>query len=145
MNTRYLFLIITVLMLAAYSAGCAANNGTGGDYANLIDNLRSAGAVVEPQGEASPDFLSAKRMIIIVNSGDVQVYEYDDAAAADAEAAFISSDGSSIRTATKITFVDWIAPPHFYKAGKLIVLYVGDSEAVLAVLERVLGPQFAGQ
>jgi hypothetical protein len=144
-NTRYLILITTIFMLVAYSTGCAADNGTGGDYANLIDNLRKAGAVVEPGGEVAPDFLSAKRMIISVNDSNVQVWEYDDAAAADAEAALISPDGFSLRTATKDTMVGWIAPPHFYRAGKLIVLYVGDSEAITAVLERVLGPQFAGQ
>jgi hypothetical protein len=124
---------------------CTANNGSGADYASLIDNLRKAGAVVEPQGEASPDFLSAKRMVMTVNGSNVTVWEYDDAAAADAEAALISPDGSSLRTDTKITLVDWIAPPHFYKAGKLIVLYVGESEDVIAVLECLLGPQFAGQ
>jgi hypothetical protein len=144
-NTRYLILIITILMLVAYSTSCAADSGRGGDYASLIDNLRKAGAVVEPRGEVAPDFLSAKRRVISVNDSNVQVWDYDDAAAADAEAALISPDGSSVHTATKITLVEWIAPPHFYKAGKLIVLYVGESEAVTVVLERVLGPQFAGQ
>jgi len=144
-NTRYLILIITILMLVACNTSCAADSGKGGDYASLIDNLRKAGAVVEPKGEVAPDFLSAKRRVISVNDSNVQVWEYDDAAAADAEAALISLDGFSVHTATKTTDVGWIAPPHFYKAGKLIVLYVGESEAVTVVLERVLGPQFAGQ
>jgi hypothetical protein len=144
-NTRYLILIITILMLVACSTSCAADSGRGGDYASLIDNLRKAGAVVEPRGEVAPDFLSAKRRVISVNNSNVQVWDYDDAAAADAEAALISPDGYSVHTATKITLVEWIAPPHFYKAGKLIVLYVGESEAVTVVLERILGPQFAGQ
>ena len=39
----------------------------------------------------------------------------------------------------------WVAPPHFYKAEKLIVLYVGESEAIIDILESVLGPQFAGR
>jgi hypothetical protein len=113
-------------------------------YISLIDNLREAGAVVEPRGEVALDFLSAKRRVISVNDSNVQVWEYDDAAAADAEAALISPNGSSVRTATKFTLVDWIAPPHFYKASKLIVLYVGDNQAVIDVLETVLGSQFAG-
>jgi len=145
-NTRYLILTITILMLVAYSAGCASDNsGKVDDYASLIDNLRKAGAVVEPGGEVAPDFLSAKRMVVSVNGGNVQVWEYDDAAAAYAEAALISPDGYSVRTATKVKSVDWIAPPHFYKAGKLIVLCVGESEAVTVVLDKVLGLQFAGQ
>lgn len=114
------------------------------DYISLIDNLREAGAVVEPRGEVAPDFLSAKRKVISVNDSNVQVWEYDDDDAADAEAALISPDGFSVHTATKITSVGWIAPPHFYKVGKLIVLYVGDNQAVIDVLETVLGSQFAG-
>jgi hypothetical protein len=144
-NTRYLILMIAIFMLVAYNTSCANDSRKGGDYASLIDNLRKAGAVVEPGGEVAPDFLSAKRRVISVNDGNVQVWDYDDAAAADAEAALISPDGFSVRTATKITDLGWIAPPHFYKANKLIVLYVGESEAVTVVLDRVLGPQFAGQ
>jgi len=144
-NTRYLLLIITILMLVAYSTSCAVGSRSDGDYASIIDNLRKTGAVVEPGGEVAPDFLSAKRRVISVNDSNVQVWEYDDAAAADAEAAFISPDGFSVRYENTAKLVEWIAPPHFYKAGKLIVLYVGESEAVTAVLERVLGPQFAGQ
>jgi hypothetical protein len=143
-NTRYLILIVTILMLVAYSTSCAADSARDGDYASLIDNLRKAGAVVEPRGEVSPDFLSGKRSVMSLNGSNVQVWEYEDEAAADVEAAFISTDGFSVRTDTKITLAEWIAPPHFYKAGKLIVLYVGESEAITVVLERVLGPQFAG-
>lgn len=72
-NTSYLLLIIAILMLLAYNTGCATDSGVGGDYASLIDNLRKAGAVVEPGGEVSPDFLSAKRLVISVNDSNVQV------------------------------------------------------------------------
>ncbi len=53
----------------------------------------------------------------------------------------VSADGSSIGT----TMMTWVATPHFYKAGKLIGLYVGDDSNVLGILEEVLGPQFAGR
>jgi len=39
----------------------------------------------------------------------------------------------------------WVAPPHFYKAGRIIVLYVGENAAVTEALDTVLGPQFAGK
>jgi len=144
-NTCYLVLIIAIFMLVVYSTGCAGDSGKVVDYASLIDNLRKAGAIVYPGGEFPPDFLSAKRMIISVNGSDVNVWEYDDTASADAEAALISPDGFSLNTATKSKLVGWIASLHFYKAGRLIVLYVGESKAVTIVLERVLGSQFAGQ
>lgn len=40
--------------------------------------------------------------------------------------------------------VDWIAPPHFYKKGQLIVLYAGVNISVIHILEASLGSQFAG-
>ena len=79
--------------------------------------------------------------VIAVNGGDVQVFEYADAAVATTEAGLVSADGSSVGT----TMVSWIGPPHFYQAGRLIVLYVGDSTDVISVLEAELGSQFAGR
>ena len=146
---RYLALIMVIFMLTALGAGCASpqppppivsHGGPVTDYVSLIDNLRAAGATVEPAGDISQPFFSVKGNVITVNGSDVQVFEYTDAAAADTETALVSPDGSSIGT----TMVSWVAAPHFYQTGKLIVLYVGDDTAVHNVLENVLGSQFAG-
>ena len=151
---RYLALISIIFMLIAWSTGCAgqqpppspqppvvSHGGPVTDYISLFDNLRATGATVEPAGDISQPFFSVKGLVITVNNSDVQVFEYADAATADTEAALVSPDGSSIGT----TMVSWVATPHFYKTGKLIVLYVGDDTAVLNVLEDVLGSQFAGR
>lgn len=76
-----------------------------------------------------------------VHGEDVQVFQFADAAEVKAQAARVSPTGTAIG-ATK---VQWIGPPHFYRTDRLLVLYVGDNERVLKALERVLGPQFAGQ
>ncbi|MFQ5796181.1 MAG: hypothetical protein ACE5JP_14185 [Candidatus Bipolaricaulia bacterium] len=110
------------------------------DSVSLIDHLRAAGATVEPTGEVSQPFFSAKGQVITVNGDNVQVFEYADTAAANAEATLVSPDGGSVGT----NIMAWVATPHFYKTGRLIVLYVGDHPAVINVLETVLGPQFAG-
>ncbi|MEE8413089.1 MAG: META domain-containing protein [Dehalococcoidales bacterium] len=117
-----------------------SHGGLTTDYISLIDNLRQAGATVEPAGELTQPFFSVSGRVIVVSGGDVQVFEYADGAAAEAEATLVSTDGSSIGT----TMVSWVAPPHFYQAGRLIVLYVGDGTDVINVLEAVLGQQFAG-
>jgi hypothetical protein len=39
----------------------------------------------------------------------------------------------------------WVGAPHFFKQGRLLVLYVGDTEKVLGALAVVLGRQFAGR
>lgn len=111
------------------------------DYVSLIDNLRAAGATIEPKGEVSQAFFSVKGQVISINGGEVQVFEYADESATEADAALISPDGGSIGT----TMVTWVAAPHFYKISKLIVLYVGNDSAIIKVLESVLGPQFAGR
>ena len=137
---KYLIPTIVILMLVAYGAGCNAAQVT--DYANLVDNLGKAGAtVVESAEKVTQPFFSVQGRVITVNGGDVQVFEYENATTADTEAALVSPDGFSVGA----SMISWVAPPHFYKAGKLIVLYVGDSESVIGALEGALGSQFAGQ
>ncbi len=151
---RYLALISIVFMLTAWSTGCASpqppapaptppvvsHGGPVVDYISLFDNLRAAGAIVEPAGEVSQPFFSVKGNAITVNGENVHVFEYADAATANTEAALVSPSGSPVGTSSP----RWIATPHFYKAGRLIVLYVGDDTAVINVLEAVIGSQFAG-
>ena len=114
------------------------------DYNQFVDSLRAGGATVDhptlPQVIVQ-DFFSVTGQVFKVNGEDVQVFEYSDQAAAGAEAALVSLDGSSIGTSLPF----WVAPPHFYKAGRIIVLYVGENPAVTKALETVLGTQFAGQ
>lgn len=117
------------------------------DLVSLIDNLREAGATVDTGDVTQQPCFSVDVQVIAVNGNDVQVFEYEDTAAADAGAASISPDGFSINNATNnmTCQIGWVAPPHFYKASDLIVLYVGDSQAVIDLLELIVGPQFAGQ
>ncbi|MFC1958794.1 DUF3221 domain-containing protein [Chloroflexota bacterium] len=114
------------------------------DYNSLVDNLRAIGATVEhetlPQVIVQ-DFFSVTGQVFKVNGEEVQLFEYDNQSEAEAEAALVSPDGSSIGTSLPF----WVAPPHFYKAGRIIVLYVGENPAVTKALETVLGTQFAGQ
>jgi len=111
------------------------------DYISLIDHLSATDASIQPIGEISQPFFSVKGLVIAIDGSDVQVFEYADADTVDADAALVSHDGSSIGT----TMASWVASPHFYKVERLIVLYVGENEDTIAILESVLGPQFAGQ
>ena len=139
--------VVAILVLIAYGIGCAGEKpptSPGGpvtDYISLTNNLRKAGATVEPAGEVTQPFFSVQGKVITMNGSDVQVFEYENATVADNEATLVSSDGSSVGT----SMISWVAPPHFYKAGKLIVLYIGESESIIDILESVLGPQFAGR
>lgn len=143
---------IGMVVLAGLMAACAGQTGpqagdtpesTGGemDYAALAEALETGGAAVEAGEEVEQPFFAVTGRIIRVNGQDVQVFEYEDADAADADAALVAPDGGSVGA----TMVAWIDAPHFFSAGRIIVLYVGSDADVLTALEAALGPQFAGQ
>lgn len=110
-------------------------------YASLMTALRAAGATVDVGAPISQPFLSGAGQIMKVNGADVQAFEYRNSAAAEADAARINADGSGTAT----TLVTWVGPPHFYRTGPLLVLYVGSQADVIRPLEAVLGQQFAGR
>ena len=105
-----------------------------------MDNLRAAGATVDPAGTESADFLAPQRQVLTVNGERVETFEFASAEEADAAAEGVSPTGSSIGT----SMVGWVAPPHSYKAGKLIVIYVASDSDVIDALQEAKGSQFAG-
>jgi len=110
------------------------------DRAGLVAALRAKHVSVEADGDVEQPFLSIAGRMIKIYGEDVQVFQYADAATMEAQAARISSDGSTIGTTKPF----WIGTPHFFKRGKLLILYVGDEERVVKALEAVMGRQFAG-
>ena len=137
----------TILAIAFIGASCTGGEGTADSagepiniYDDLVAALREGGSTVDFGGSISQPFFDEDGRIISVDGHDVQIFEFSSEEDANTAAETISSDGSSIGT----TMISWIAPPHFYKSGKLIVLYVGLEDLVVKVLEDVLGPQIAG-
>ena len=119
----------------------ASHGGPLRDYVSLVDTLRARGATVVPVGDVSQPFFSVAGFAITVNGENVQVFEYPTEGAAAADAARVAPDGGSVGT----TMITWVAPPHFYRQGRLIALYVGTNPDVTGLLTSVLGPQFAGR
>jgi len=119
------------------------------DYVSLVDNLRAAGATVDPAGTESADFFAPQGQLLTVNGERVETFEFASAEEADAAAEGVSPTGSTIRSpmvdgTQTVTKVLWVAPPHYYKAGRLIALYVGSDNDVIDALQEAMGPQFAG-
>lgn len=134
------------LLAALFSIGCGAASPVGPTESSSIDvlirGLRTHGATVvigEVLPQPSNPFFSTSAQLLVVNGGNVSVFEYASIAAADSDAAKVSRDGSIVGS----TIITWIGPPHFYKSGRLIVLHAGNSQAVLGPLEAALGPPFA--
>jgi len=139
-------LVMTALLLAACGGPAQSHGGPVEDQVSLIDALRKS-LTVDISGTVAPPFLHPESGTTLRLSGgplstpaDVQVFEYPSAGAAQADARQIRPDGSGTAT----TMVDWIAPPHFFLRGRVLVLYVGNDPPAINVLKSVLGPQFAG-
>ena len=143
-----------VLILAWLSA---CNKTAAYDSDSLIKDIDQSGNSVVRTGEAIDQGFSIKGARIQVNRENIYIYEFVNAAATDSNAEAVSPDGYNIT----LTYGeqrqpgpggvvaihrhnDWIYTPHFYKRGKLIVIYAGDNKKLTSLLEKLLGQQFAG-
>jgi len=121
------------------------------DYSTLLRYLRDSGASIGEEGEIhQPFFRDVEGRRVTVNESAIQVFEYANAEAMESEASCVSPNGFgfTIRTENsdiwEVCNVGWIGPPHFYKAGRIIVIYIGDDDSIISLLENALGTQFAG-
>ena len=131
------------------TAPIVSHGGPVKDYVSLVDTLRAVGATVDPAGTRSVDFLAPEKQLLTVNGEDIQAFEFASAEEADAAAGGVSATGSSIVTTMAdgtqmASMITWVEPAHFYKAGKLIVIYVGSDSDVIDALQDAMGRQFAG-
>ncbi len=133
-------LLLTAIGCAANPPGNATSTATL-SAASLAADLRAAGLIVEDKGTVEQPFFSVPARVFTADGNDVQVYEFDSAAAAGKAAADVAPNGGSIGT----TMMSWMAPPHFFRKDRLIVNYLGTSEKTLTALRNRLGPQFAGR
>lgn len=145
--SRKLFLVTALLLVSIVVVACGAQapadanrDGAATDYASLVGKFRAAGATIESEDEVSQPFFSVTGKTVKVNGEAIQVFEYADAEAAKVEAALVSPGGTSAGT----TMINWVSDPHFYRAGRMIVLYIGNEASIVTLLEGALGPQFAG-
>lgn len=143
-------LVVGVALAIALVTVVALVDQLGGmSYSVLRDDLRSRGAKVQEQGLGLGPFLNGTDHRLKVNGAGVDVFEYRTTAGASLDAARISTDGSTINAGLgplggSAAAVDFIAPPHWFHSGRVIVLYVGRDTGMLALLRATLGAPFAG-
>jgi len=111
------------------------------DQASFLAALQAANATAEIGDSVTQDFFSPEGTLITVNGQDVQVFEYESAEAMESEASQVAPDGGSVGTSMMM----WMDAPHFYKTGRILVLYIGSDEQTLTLLQSVMGTQFAGR
>ena len=150
---RFKTLSALLLMFALTVSGCAnaatsvplstepAQSLAVEDKASLLAALQASDSTAEIADSVTQVFFSPEGSIVKVNGQDVQVFEYENNEAMENEASQVAPDGGSVGTSMMM----WMDAPHFYKAGRIIVLYVGSDEPTLNLLTQVIGPQFAGR
>ena len=110
-----------------------------GGYAELVAALQAAGATVTPGGDIDQPFIPVKGHLITVNNADVQVFEFQDEATRQQVSDAISQAQNSINTSLSTG----ISGPSFWATGRLIVLYIGDDQATIGTLTKILGNPLA--
>ena len=114
------------------------------DLDALSADLRAASHRVEAVGAnvPAPALLGVAPTVLCVDDNVIDVYEYPTATERAKWAATISSDGSTVGTkGGGEAIVEWAGAPRFYARGRLLVLYLGDQQPVIATLDQVLGPR----
>lgn len=115
------------------------------DQVTFIDALRGRGYRVEILGDIQQPFLEGSGTRVRLSGSDIdspeelQLYQYISAAAAASDANSLGPGG-----APPGVQVNWIAPPHFFRAGRLLALYVGSDPETLSILEELLGSEVVG-
>lgn len=117
------------------AAGGAAGISETGSMGAFLEGLQYTGADIEVTGEVQQEFFSVTGQSVRINDAEIQVFEYPDVAAREAESSQISPDGSSVGN----TMITWTDQPNFWANERLIVLYLGSDPATLDLLNEALG------
>jgi len=107
------------------------------DFINL---LNESGYKIKASIEENGGTLSGHLTAIDINDDNIFVYEYKDSKQMEEDLNTISDDGSMVGNAE----ISWIKPPHLYKSGNIIAIYVGDNKEIIDLINKILGQQFAG-
>jgi len=150
------------LLLAMLSTGCAQSSAratsrsdsgdssttsrpvssdSGSGWGALEQKLLSAGVSLTAAGTIEQPFWTKSARVFSTPDGDLQVYEFAGVSEAEAAARQVGSGGGTIGTSS----MAWMAAPHFFRSGKVTVIYLGSSAETLRKLETVFGKQFAGR
>lgn len=143
LNGLLIFLLSSAIVTGCSNRTSAASSDPSGaqDLPSLVKALENAGATVESGEPVTQPFFTPEGQTLKVNGADLQVFEYGSAEEMEKEAEQVAPDGGSVGTSMMM----WMDTPHFFKAGRIIVLYLGSDKAILDLLNTVMGGQFAGK
>ena len=134
------FLVISILCIIVLFCSCTNTESDTYDVNGFKADLNICG--YNSATKIVPgDVFSAKKTTISAGDEIITVYSYDTKSLMEQVANEIDTDGSGLCSSVRIT---WVSLPHFYKKGKIMVLYVGDNDKTISDLNNLFSYQFAG-
>ncbi len=123
------------------------------DHVSFIDKLRGERCAVDPVGSVRQPFLRGEGIVLRVSGCTVAQptelqsfwYHTDDLHTDGLRAAEEDARGIGVEGQPSGMVIEWAASPHFFRKERAFVLYFGDDPAMLALLTKLLGAQFAGR
>jgi hypothetical protein len=141
--------LLTAVLGPQFAGGATPSLSSGDGYLGLIQRLQANGATVRTiQHMAGATVFSGTQPAVDghelrVDGAIINTFEFTDDQAAASYAAHITGGNYSDPAFHTVLVVDYAAPPHFYRVGKVIARYVGSDRPILRLLASALGPPFA--
>jgi len=127
-----LLLIVLAIVGSRVSAESGDSDRSGSsDIAGLVARLRLAGLSVTFEGQAHDPRLSVSGRTLNVDGETVEVYAYDDAWSAEADAARLIDEYGDDLT-------DWIDAPHLFRDDRLLIIHASSSQQLNELLSSLL-------
>lgn len=111
----------------------------------IMKDLKEKGfnpEVVTTKPTDNKKIFSVDREIVKIKGGELSLYEYpmDSKGKMEEDIKSIQDSGNTIN-GVKMT---WTTAPHFYKKGRVLVVYDGNSQEIIKALNEILGNPIMG-
>ena len=107
----------------------------------LASQLEAAGLKIERKGSVRQPFFAVPATVLTIGADEIEVFEFASAQDAEKAAATVGGDGGTIGTSA----MHWMAPPHFHRRDRTILIHLGSTPEVRSAIERIAGAAFAGR
>jgi hypothetical protein len=110
----------------------------------IVRQLRERGVSLHRATSRSRLPFGVPTDVYMTPGGELHVFRFKSQRGAVAASRTVRPEGYTIARRGRILHLDWIAPPHWYRRRKTVVLYLGTRVRMLKALRALAGPQFAG-